>query len=89
MTIEFIFAVVQVVVTELVAVIFKDSVIPSRFIPVVNLVVGIIVAICSVCMGLYNDMLVAVLVSLGLAFAVGGAYDTVKPAVKALLDKEN
>ena len=88
MTLEFIFAVVQVVVTEIAAVFFKDSVIPSRFIPLVNLGVGIIVAICAVCLGLYNDILTAVIVSLGLAFAVGGIYDTVKSVGKTFIDKE-
>ena len=88
MTIEFIFAVVQVVVTELVATIFKDSVIPSRFIPLVNFGIGIIVAICAVCLGLYSDILTAIIVSLGLAFAIGGVYDAVKPIVKSITDKE-
>ena len=88
MTIEIIFAVIQVVATEVVAVLFKDSVIPKRFIPLVNLGIGIIVAVCAVCLGLYDDMLTAIIISLGLAFAVGGAYDMVQTVNHNFIDKK-
>lgn len=74
---EYVFAVVQVVVTEIIAVFFKDSIIPSRFIPLVNLGVGIIAAVVAIVMGIFNDIPTAIITSLGLAFAVGGIYDTI------------
>ena len=88
MTLEIIFAVVQVVVTEVVAIFFKDNVIPRKAIPLVNLGIGIIVAIFAIVLGLFESPVNAILVSLGLAFAVGGAYDTVQSVNKTFIGKE-
>jgi len=88
MTLEIIFAIVQVVVTEIVAVFFKDNIIPKKAIPLVNLGIGIVVAIFAICFGLFDNPLTAILASLGLAFAVGGIYDTAKSVNKTFISKE-
>lgn len=82
MSVEVIYAIIQVVVTELVAVFFKDSIIPKRFIPLVNLAIGLITAFVGIILGNFESIPIAIMTSLGLAFAVGGAYDTIKSITK-------
>ena len=88
MTLEYIFAIVQIVVTEIVAIFFKGNVIPRKAIPLVNLGIGIIVAIFALCLGIFDDVSTAILSSLGLAFAVGGIYDTVESVDKTFISKK-
>lgn len=83
MTFELIFAVVTAVITGLLGVIFKNNVIPSRFIPIQNLVIGIIAAVVAVYFNLFNDIPTAILMSLAIAFGVGGAYDATQIKKKA------
>ena len=75
MTMEVIFMGVTAIVT---AMFFKDSVIPSRFIPIQNLVIGIISAVLAVVFGLFDNIALAIAVSLFTAFGVGGLYDLAK-----------
>lgn len=82
MTVEFIFAVVTAVVTAILGTFTKNNVVPSRFIPLQNLIIGIIAAVVSVYMGLFDNYAVAILVSLGMALGVGGAYDLSKTNTK-------
>lgn len=88
MTLEYIFAIIQVVVTEVVAIFFKDNLIPRKVIPLVNLGIGIIVAIFASCLGLFDSVPVAILSSLGLSFAVGGIYDMVESVDKTFISKK-
>lgn len=83
MTVEFIFAVVTAVVTAILGTFLKDGVVPKRFIPLQNLVIGIIAAIVAVYFGLFNDIPTAILVSLGMSLGVGGAYDLSQTKSKA------
>ncbi len=75
MTVEFIFSVVTAVVTAILGTFFKDRVVPSRFIPLQNIVIGIIASVIAVYFNLFDNWAVAILVSLGMALGVGGAYD--------------
>ena len=72
MTIEFIFAVVTALVAAILEVITKDKVVSSRFIPIQNIVVGIISAIIAIYMNLFDDWATALIVSLGMALSIGG-----------------
>ena len=78
MTMEFIFSVVTAGVTAILGVFFKDTVIPRRFIPLQNIVIGIIAAIISVYFNLFDNVATAILVSLGMSLGVGGVYDAVR-----------
>ena len=78
MTMEFIFSVVTLGVTAILGIFFKDTVIPRRFIPLQNIVIGIIAAIISVYFNLFDNVATAILVSLGMSLGVGGAYDAVR-----------
>ena len=78
MTIEFIFSVVTAVVTAILGTFFKNRVVPSRFIPIQNIVIGIIASVIAVYFNLFDNWAVAILVSLGMALGVGGAYDLKK-----------
>ena len=75
MTVEFIFSVVTAVVTAILGTFFKDRVVPSRFIPLQNIVIGIIASVIAVYFNLFDNWAVAILVSLGMALGVAGAYD--------------
>lgn len=81
MTVEFIFAIVTAVVTGILGTITGKTNIPNRFIPLQNLVIGIIAAFVAVYFSLFNDIPTAILVSLGMSFGVGGAYDLAKTKV--------
>lgn len=75
MTFEVIFAVVTAVITGILGTFFKNTVVPSRFIPIQNLIIGIIAAVVAVYFNLFNDIPTAIFMSLAVAFGVGGAYD--------------
>lgn len=81
-TFEFIFAVVTAVITGLLGTIFKDRVIPARFIPIQNLIIGIVAAVVAIALNLFDNIGLAILVSLGMSFGVGGAYDALQTKKK-------
>lgn len=82
MTVEFIFAVVTAVVTAVLGTFTKNNIVPKRFIPIQNLLIGIIASGVSVYTGLFTDVPTAIIVSLGMSLGVGGAYDLAKTGVK-------
>lgn len=82
MTLEFIFAIVTAVVTAILGAILKGGVVPSRFIPLQNLLIGIIAAIVAVYFGLFDDAATAILISVGMSLGAGGAYDLSKTKIK-------
>jgi len=75
MTFEVIFAVVTAVITGILGTFFKNTIVPSRFIPIQNLIIGVIAAVVAVYFNLFNDIPTAIIMSLAVAFSVGGAYD--------------
>ncbi len=77
-TFELIFSVVTALVTAILGTIFKDRVVPARFIPIQNIVIGLIAAFVAVYFGLFNDVATAIIISLALSLGVGGAYDALK-----------
>ena len=77
MTVEVIIAIVTAVVTALLGMIFKDNVVPSRFIPVQNLIISIIATVITIATGLVDNPLIAGLICFGAAFGVAGIYDLI------------
>lgn len=77
MTVEIIIAIVTAVVTGLLGMIFKNNIIPSRFIPLQNLIISIIATIITIATGLVSNPLIAGLICFGASFGVGGLYDLI------------
>lgn len=82
-TFELIFMVVTAVVTAVVGAVVKDRALPARFIPIQNIVIGIIAAVVATYFNLFDNYAVAILVSLATALGVGGAYDATQTKMKA------
>lgn len=82
-TFELVFVVVSAVITGVLGTIFKDKVVPARFIPIQNIVIGIVAAIVAVYFNLFDNVGVAILVSLAVSLGVGGGYDAIKTKTKA------
>ncbi len=77
MSVEVIIAIVTAFVTGMLGMLFKDSVVPSRFIPLQNLIIGIIATVITVATGLITNPLIAGLICFGASFGVAGVYDLV------------
>ncbi len=75
MTFELIFAVVTAVITGVLGCIMKNRVVPSKYIPIQNIIIGIISGLVAVYFGLFQDIPTAIVMSLSIALGVGGAYD--------------
>lgn len=82
-TFELIFMVVTAVVTGILGAITKNRAIPARFVPIQNIVIGIVAAIVATYFNLFDNVAVAILVSLATALGVGGAYDATQTRLKA------
>lgn len=82
-TFELVFVVVSAVITGVLGTIFKDKVVPARFIPIQNIVIGVVAAIVAVYFNLFDNVGVAILVSLAVSLGVGGGYDAIKTKTKA------
>lgn len=82
MTMDLIFAVATSVVTAILGAITKGKAIPSYLIPIQNIVVGMIAAFVAIYFKLYDNILLAIIISLGMALAAGGAYDLTKTSSK-------
>ena len=82
MTMEFIFAVVTAVVTALIGVITKNNVVPARLVPIQNLIIGVVAAVVAIYFHLFDDVGLALLVSLGMSLGIGGTYDLVNTNIK-------
>lgn len=77
-TYELVFMVVTAVVTAITGVFVKDRVLPARFIPIQNIAIGLLAAIVAMYFNLFDNIGVAILVSLATALGVGGGYDLLK-----------
>ena len=75
-TVELIFAVVTAVVTGLLGTVLKNNVVPSRFIPLQNLVIGIISSVIAVGFDLYSSIPVAVFTCIAVSMGVGDRKST-------------
>lgn len=78
MNAELVIAIVTAVVTALLGTLFKNNVVPSRLIPVQNLIIGIISTIIAIALGLFENPIIAALICIGTPFSVGGLYDLSK-----------
>lgn len=74
-TIELIFALVTAIVTGVLGSILKNSVVPAKFIPIQNLVIGIISAVIAISLGLFTSIPIAIITCLAISMGVGGTYD--------------
>ena len=77
MSVEVIIAIVTAFVTGMLGMLFKDNVVPARFIPLQNLIIGIIATVITVATGLITNPLIAGLMCFGASFGVAGVYDLV------------
>lgn len=82
MTIDLIFAVATLVITTIVGAITKGKAIPSYLIPIQNMIIGIIAAILAVYFKIFDSIPLAIIISLGMSMAAGGAYDLAKTQIK-------
>lgn len=78
MTLELIFAVVTAVITGLLGAIMKNRVVPSKYIPIQNILIGILSGLIAVYFKLFNDIPTAIIMSLAIALGVGGGYDALQ-----------
>lgn len=81
-TYELIFMVVTATITGILGCVTKDRVIPSRFIPLQNIGIGVISAIVATYFNLFDDVALAILVSLATSLSVGGGYDATRIPAK-------
>lgn len=77
-TIELIFALVQAIVTAILGAILKEKVVPSRFVPIQNLVIGLISAGIAVYFDLFTNVPMAIVTCLAISLGVGGGYDALQ-----------
>lgn len=77
-----IFALVAAIVTAVSGVMFKNSVVPAKYIPIQNLFIGIISAIVAIYMNIYPSIPVAIFTCLSISMGVGGVYDLTKTKLK-------
>ena len=74
-TLDVIFAVVTFVVTMLIGVITKNSLVPSEYIPLQNFVIGVLAALIATYFNLFTSIPSAIILCLFTSMAGGGTYD--------------
>lgn len=77
-TIDLIFALVQAIVTAVLGTFLKDSVVPSKWIPIQNIVIGLISSGIAIYFGLFTNIPVAIFMCLAISLGVGGTYDAIQ-----------
>lgn len=75
MTIELIFGLVQAVVTAVLGSFTKKGKVPKKYIPLQNILIGVLAALVAFYFGVYTDLALAMFVCLFTSLGVGGAYD--------------
>lgn len=75
MTIELIFGLVQALITAILGSFTKKGKVPKRYIPIQNIVVGLIAGLLAIYFNIYDDVVLAMFVCLATSLGVGGAYD--------------
>lgn len=78
MSMELIFSVVTAVVTGVLGAIMKNRVVPSKFIPIQNILIGLLAGCLALYFKLFNDAPTAMIVSLAISMGVGGTYDAIQ-----------
>lgn len=75
MTIELIFGLIQALVTAILGSFTKKGKVPKKYIPLQNIIVGVLAALVAFYFGVYTDLALAMFVCLFTSLGVGGAYD--------------
>lgn len=75
---EILFGIAQAIVTAIIGVFTKDTLIDSKYIPIQNLIIGILSGILAIVTGIYDNTINAMLIGIAISFGVGGAYDMVQ-----------
>ncbi len=76
--VELIFLLVQAVVTAVLGIFLKDSVVPSKWIPLQNIAIGIISGFVALGFELFENIPIAIVTCLAISLGVGGGYDAIK-----------
>lgn len=82
MTIELIFGLVQALITAILGSLTKKGKVPKRYIPIQNIVVGLIAGLLAVYFNIYDDVVLSIFICLGTSLGVGGAYDATQTKSK-------
>lgn len=75
MTIETIMAVVTGVVTYVTGLLTKDTIIESKYVPLQNIIIGLVTGVLAYCCGLGDNLLVIIMNCMIGAMGAGGTYD--------------
>lgn len=75
---EILFGISQAIITAIIGMFTKDTLIDSKYIPIQNLVIGILSGILAIATGIYDNTINAMLIGIAISFGVGGAYDMVQ-----------
>lgn len=82
MTIELIFGIVQALITAILGSFTKRGKLPKRYIPIQNIVVGLIAGLLAVYFNIYDDAVLSIFICLATSLGVGGAYDATQTKKK-------
>lgn len=75
---EILFGISQAIITAIIGMFTKDTIVDSKYIPIQNLVIGILSGILAIITGIYDNPVNAILIGIAISFGVGGAYDMVQ-----------
>lgn len=75
---EILFGISQAIITAIIGIFTKDTLIDSKYIPIQNLVIGLLSGILAIVTGIYDNTINAMLIGIAISFGVGGAYDMVQ-----------
>lgn len=75
---EILFGISQAIITAIIGVFTKDTLIDSKYIPIQNLVIGLLSGLLAIVTGIYDNTINAMLIGIAISFGVGGAYDMVQ-----------
>lgn len=75
---EILFGISQAIITAIIGVFTKDTIIDSKYIPIQNLIIGILSGILAIITGIYDNTVNAILIGIAISFGVGGAYDMIR-----------
>ncbi|MBO7615076.1 MAG: hypothetical protein J6T15_05210 [Bacilli bacterium] len=81
-TFESIFMIVTAFVTGVMGFITKNRTVPSKYIPIQNIIIGAIAAIIAISCDVFDNYTEAILISLATSLGVGGGYDVYKKDIK-------
>lgn len=75
---EILFGISQAIITAIIGMFTKDTIVDSKYIPIQNLVIGVLSGILAIVTGIYDNTINAMLIGIAISFGVGGAYDMVQ-----------